>query len=478
MNNKKNILIVLGIFLLILVVGGVTYAFFSYSRVGETNTIVTGSLYLNFEQDNQVVLDTLFPEDSLMARSHNPEDNVITFNINGYTETVDKDIIYGIKLEDGDVLDGKTRIDSENLRFDLIEVNNGLNRQLISNARYEDYRNGYIYVDRVVGRTTELPSGDAMYFTMVGNEEKQVGRYITGVKFNPITDEMVEECIETVNRTYSGWMEGETPEAYCRGTGTWYGETLAEYAERNPRMFLQNYPMYGESIIKYYKIKETNGGTIDACTNDYPGDEEVQAAICNGTYSVIYSSSGVDIEYKVNSGHGWHGTSFNIGDGRWPSDFYADIIEEVPSSKVYAKEARLKTTITPEIMAPCLEFVGDNLDEGENAESFCNGTGTYWGMTLADYWETDPDLVSGILPDYIEYVKPEVTYTDSKEVNLTYKLRVWVDDDITISDTDESADYKTDEWQKLYASIKIRVDGDFLEKEQMEPISDRPILIN
>ena len=53
--------------------------------------------------------------------------------------------------------------------------------------------------------------------------------------------------------------------------------------------------------------------------------------------------------------------------------------------------------------------------------------------------------------------------TDS-EINITYELRMWLSDDVLISDTDPKADYDTDTFKNSYANVKVSVYGDFAEK--------------
>ena len=50
------------------------------------------------------------------------------------------------------------------------------------------------------------------------------------------------------------------------------------------------------------------------------------------------------------------------------------------------------------------------------------------------------------------------------EINRTYKLRMWLSDDVLISDTNPDADYSTSVFSNSYASVKVSVFGDFNEK--------------
>lgn len=61
MNKKYIYLCALLVFLLLVVVGGTTFAFFNYTRTGEANTIRTGRINFNSEQGDEVTLSDLFP---------------------------------------------------------------------------------------------------------------------------------------------------------------------------------------------------------------------------------------------------------------------------------------------------------------------------------------------------------------------------------------------------------------------------------
>ena len=59
----------------------------------------------------------------------------------------------------------------------------------------------------------------------------------------------------------------------------------------------------------------------------------------------------------------------------------------------------------------------------------------------------------------------KVDENTNNEIERTYKLRVWVSDDIIVSDTDPNRDYTTNEYKNLYASVKVAVEGDLEDKQ-------------
>ena len=61
--SKKQMFIVIGAFLLTILLGTVTYAFFNYTRTGTANTIKTGRISFNSEQGTAINLTNMFPID-------------------------------------------------------------------------------------------------------------------------------------------------------------------------------------------------------------------------------------------------------------------------------------------------------------------------------------------------------------------------------------------------------------------------------
>ena len=89
--TKKQMFIVIGAFLLTVLLGTVTYAFFNYTRTGTANTIRTGRIAFNTTQSSgqngSINLTNVFPVDvSEGVPSNNPNVGEVTINITGDTE--------------------------------------------------------------------------------------------------------------------------------------------------------------------------------------------------------------------------------------------------------------------------------------------------------------------------------------------------------------------------------------------------------
>ena len=59
--RNKKLLSIIGVFLVIMMVVGVTYAFFNYTRTGLANNIGTGRIYFNSTQNGKLELSNIFP---------------------------------------------------------------------------------------------------------------------------------------------------------------------------------------------------------------------------------------------------------------------------------------------------------------------------------------------------------------------------------------------------------------------------------
>ena len=84
-SSKKVLLSTIGIAVVIVVLVGVTFAFFNYTRTGSSNVVKVGRIYFNSEQGNSINLDNVFPIDK--ANIDTDTDNVgsVTIHVTGDT---------------------------------------------------------------------------------------------------------------------------------------------------------------------------------------------------------------------------------------------------------------------------------------------------------------------------------------------------------------------------------------------------------
>ena len=93
--HRKNAVIIstLGVMMILF---GVTYSFFNYTRTGVSNTIKVGRIYFNSEQTNTITLVDVFPIDKTLVNSSS-DVGTVTINVEGDT-TYDDGVEYQLSV--------------------------------------------------------------------------------------------------------------------------------------------------------------------------------------------------------------------------------------------------------------------------------------------------------------------------------------------------------------------------------------------
>ena len=151
MKKNKIKLILSSVLIMLILIIGVSYAYFSYSAIGERNEIITGQIYMRYSESNVLSLTNIFPETK--EKAFKRTDNIINFTING-KNTSNKDIYYGINLNYGDEIDGMSRIKPEDIMISLERDG----EVLIDGIRYSDWDNQRIWVEKIAKNTTSESS--------------------------------------------------------------------------------------------------------------------------------------------------------------------------------------------------------------------------------------------------------------------------------------------------------------------------------
>ena len=126
-SSKQLMLSMVGIAILLITVVGVSFAFFSYSRVGTSNNVIsTGEIFMNFTEQNGINLTNQFP---MLASEAEATNGIVTgsvsdvaylnFSVVGYYSSTTGGIDYTVYLVNGDAPSGKTAND----RLDDSEIN-------------------------------------------------------------------------------------------------------------------------------------------------------------------------------------------------------------------------------------------------------------------------------------------------------------------------------------------------------------------
>ena len=217
--------------------------------------------------------DTFIKENIITINSTIP---YFEFTVDGKNTTTNKDIWYEVVLSKGDNIDGKTRIKDNLLKFRLTETKDNKETIVVNNKSYSDLTRKRIWVDTINKNTTsEVVHTYRLYMwisndTVIGNvkqdytmeewkdifasikvnvsgdfNEKELAyedKYnvtdascftteeIKDYQVNSnMTEEELNKCTTYITNLNWYWKEGETAEAYCKGTGTHYDRTFQEW---------------------------------------------------------------------------------------------------------------------------------------------------------------------------------------------------------------------------------------------------------
>ena len=151
-SNKKKIILGSIIGVLIGTLMSVSYAFYTYTKVGISNSqLVAGDIYMRYKETT-----TNIDIDDMMPRSTKPSD-YFEFTVEGKNTYTEKPIVYDINIQYGNDITGKERIGDEWLRFTLEEKKNGASEftEVISNASYVGFENALrIWKETIPANTT------------------------------------------------------------------------------------------------------------------------------------------------------------------------------------------------------------------------------------------------------------------------------------------------------------------------------------
>ncbi len=142
-NSKKSIGIIVTVVVMLLTVFGVTYAFVNFTLNGNENSIlVTGDIYMNYTETNQINLTDAVPMDKESALKLS--DNVFNFTISGKNQSK-KDIYYGISIVYGEEQASKTRLKDEDIDVYLTSGED----VLVNANRYKSLNDTRIWAEKI-----------------------------------------------------------------------------------------------------------------------------------------------------------------------------------------------------------------------------------------------------------------------------------------------------------------------------------------
>ena len=455
-SNKKILLSTIGIAILIVLVTGVTFAFFNYTRIGASNNIRVGRIYFNSGQTDTISLTNVFPIKSEDLDDDQNNHDSITINITGDT-TYSGGIEYLVTFTDVNNTINNKKIP---ISFSVDSTGIGTNSTNYYNERGGDTSYYFLSEDDVVKENKYIMAGyiapsdntingsititaflDADRIAVSDTYSSAASNYALNTNMSPQELSLCVTYVTTSWQYSNDFREGETGEAFCNGTGTSYGATFNETISNS---------WFTSEDMEYFKSKNI---VID--TNPYVGDttsEWVAGRVVFKTneWNNFHSNNAISFKVKVEA-----------NEGIWVEK------EPTPASCfTYSKPQKayeVNSNLSQEQINACVTyFSGKNyaLYSGETYEEYCAGTGTMHYNTLKENVEglnsfsditfllnnniiTQKDYYVTAINDYDVSCGTDVVIPKKANVDFVeYELK----SNLTNDEINTCVDYLTNQW--------------------------------
>ena len=404
-NKAQKFAVILGGLGLLFMVGGVTSAFFNYTRTGNENVVKTGNIEFNFTE-NVLHLENVFPINSSDVLTDQNNVGVSTVNIQGNT-SYNGGIEYLVSVASGEnlILNGQSIPVSVN-----IDTTQDTNKTIGSNdTDYFDNRGGSTSIYKVLAKDT-IAAGEKLLVGYIAPNEEINGKITLRVYF--------DESKIGVSDTYYG---GETPRSFGEGkvvltTEEWNALQDSPIifkikVEANEGIWVEN-----EVLSITPMITRINAGSNNSDDN-YLTLTTNNANVVNEDNKMVWVNN---IEYNDET---------NLGVSRFTVKVDKDFIKD--------EDTYYDITI-------------NYLDEGEGnillqSSSTANNARNYLGYGYSNYVEDYP-----IWSERTFYIK-----------NLTYSLTntgTWKN--VTFNVTNEFFEKDIDNYMHLYFGKDVRKNGE------------------
>ena len=224
--SKKQMFIVIGAFILVMLLGTVTYAFFNYTRTGSANTIRTGRIAFNSTQGQAINLTNMFPID---VTNGIPNDATkvgsVTINVTGdttYTDGIEY-LVSAVNVQN--TVGSGANAKQLPISIDVsVSSNTGNDPATTLGTADSDY-----FTNRGTSANTSIYKVIAGE-TITNNEELLVG-YIksgaTGVDGNIVIKAYLDASKVAISDTYPEEETDTNNDGYLDGTtDTWVGDRI------------------------------------------------------------------------------------------------------------------------------------------------------------------------------------------------------------------------------------------------------------
>ena len=278
--TKKQMYLVIGAFALVMLLGGVTYAFFNYTRTGTANTIRVGRIAFNTSQasgqDGAINLSNAFPITRTMAATDNTNAGEVVITITGDT-SYSGGVEYIVTATDV-----TNTVNSKTVPISIIATaSNGLGT---SDDSYFTNRGGNSSIYKVLANETVSNNGQLLVGYIAPDNNQ------TGVNGTITIRAYLDSDLVAISDTYNGT---DTSTDNMGTTSTWVRErTVLTTTEWNSLQ--TNGISFKVKIVAQEGTWVTNSNAqspvvpIQSCT-------ENQCVYINATYNTDFGYAGMQI---------------------------------------------------------------------------------------------------------------------------------------------------------------------------------------
>lgn len=156
-NSKQALLSIVGVAILVVAVVGVSFAFFTYSKSGaQDNIITTGSLTFAFEDGDFINLENQMPMSVEKGMALSGENNVCTFTVKG-NAPAGTNISYTVYADDGDPVGTKARLKNSEVYVTIAAVGDGFTPAagVAAGTTFDKLSSGVLGTGTITGTGTE-----------------------------------------------------------------------------------------------------------------------------------------------------------------------------------------------------------------------------------------------------------------------------------------------------------------------------------
>ena len=273
--HKRELVIVGLMLLLIIALIGVSYAAFSYSKLGtKVNTITTGSITMSYEEtDNTISLNGALPTTDKTGKVRLTEGEYFDFTVSS-SITGNVNINYEISAKDVTTSDRK--IDGSNIKLYLTEIVDGEEQELMTPEVYNEEVSSNTYTGR--------PANEMSLYTssMNSSEEHQYRlRMYVDESYNPQGDGGGLTFSVKINVYGKDGLSMEDRMMRVAGSEDFHS---SEYIEKITSIVTKGDTIIPEGVVESWDISEKQNGSVIA----YAEDDGTGA----GTYKVTIGGEG------------------------------------------------------------------------------------------------------------------------------------------------------------------------------------------